>query len=43
MMIKIMANENDECWGTNPGIIVETVRVTYEYLKFVSSVEKMSI
>jgi hypothetical protein len=33
MMIKIMANENDEQWGTNAGIIDETVRVTKEFLE----------
>jgi len=31
-MIRIMANENDESWTMGPGIIDETVRVTYEYL-----------
>ena len=32
-MLKIMANENDESWGTNPKIIDETVRVTKEFLE----------
>ena len=31
-MIRIMANENDESWGTNPKIIDETVRVTMAFL-----------
>jgi hypothetical protein len=33
MMIKIMANENDESWGTSPQIIDETVRVTKKFLE----------
>jgi len=33
MMIRIMANENDESWGTSPKIIDETVRVTKKYLE----------
>jgi len=32
-MIRIMANENDESWGTNPKIINETVRVTKIFLE----------
>jgi len=32
MMIKIMANENDEQWAITPGIVHETVRVTKEFL-----------
>jgi len=32
MMIRIMANENDESWGTSPKIIDETVRVVRKYL-----------
>lgn len=32
-MIRIMANENDENWGTNPKIINETVRITKIYLE----------
>ena len=32
-MIKIMANENDESWGTNPKVIDETVRVTKKFLE----------
>jgi len=39
-MIRIMANENDESWALLPGIIHETVRVTYEYLKKFSPLEK---
>lgn len=31
-MIRIMANENDESWETNPKIIDETVRVTKGFL-----------
>jgi len=31
-MIRIMANENDESWGTSPTIVDETVRVVREYL-----------
>ncbi len=31
-MIRIMANENDESWGTSPKVIDETVRVTKEFL-----------
>jgi len=31
-MIRIMANENDENWGTSPTIVDETVRVVREYL-----------
>ncbi|MBA7579084.1 hypothetical protein ES695_08845 [Candidatus Atribacteria bacterium 1244-E10-H5-B2] len=31
-MIKIMANENDESWGTNPKIIDETVKTVRKYL-----------
>lgn len=41
-MIRIMANENDESWAITPGIIDETVRVTYEYLKNFFSLEKRS-
>jgi len=33
MMIRIMANENDESWGTSPKIIDETVRVARDFLK----------
>jgi len=33
MMIKIMANENDESWGTSPKVIDETVRVVKKYLE----------
>jgi hypothetical protein len=33
MMIRIMANENDENWGTSPKIIDETVRVTKKFLE----------
>lgn len=33
MMIRIMANENDESWGTNPKVIKETVKVVIQYLK----------
>jgi len=33
MMIKIMANENDESWGTSPRIIDETVRVAKKFLE----------
>jgi len=32
-MIRIMANENDESWGTSPKIINETVRVTKIFLE----------
>jgi len=32
-MIKIMANENDESWGTSPKVIDETVRVAKKYLE----------
>lgn len=32
-MIRIMANENDESWGTSPKIIDETVRVTKKFLE----------
>lgn len=32
-MLRIMANENDESWGTSPKIINETVRVTKQYLE----------
>ena len=32
-MIRIMANENDENWGTSPKIIDETVRVTKKFLE----------
>ena len=32
MMIKIMANENDECWAITPGIVHETVRVAKKFL-----------
>lgn len=32
-MIRIMANENDENWGTNPTIIDETIKVVRKYLK----------
>lgn len=32
-MIRIMANENDESWGTNPKIINETIRVTKIFLE----------
>jgi len=32
IMIKIMANENDESWKTNPKIINETVKVTKKFL-----------
>jgi hypothetical protein len=32
-MIKIMANENDESWGTSPKVIDETVRVVKKYLE----------
>lgn len=33
IMIKIMANENNELWGTNIKIIDETVRVVRQYLE----------
>ena len=39
-MIRIMANENDESWAITPGIIDETVRVTYEYLNSLLSLKK---
>lgn len=32
-MIRIMANENDSVFGTNPKVVDETVRVTKEFLK----------
>lgn len=32
-MIRIMANENDESWGTNPKITNETVRITKQFLE----------
>ena len=32
-MIRIMANENDESWGTSPKIINETVKVVKKYLE----------
>jgi len=32
-MIRIMANENDENWGTSPKIIDETVRATIKFLE----------
>jgi len=32
-MIRIMANENDESWGTTPKIVDETVRVTKKFLE----------
>jgi len=42
MMIRIMANENDESWETSPKVIDETVRVAYEYLeKFFCLEEKI--
>ena len=31
-MIRIMANENDENWGTSPKIIDETVRIVRKYI-----------
>lgn len=40
-MIRIMANENDESWGTNPKITNETVRVARKYIN--SSPEKKNI
>lgn len=39
-MIRIMANENDENWGTKPEIINETVRVVMKYLKEFSTIIK---
>jgi len=41
-MIRIMANENDESWAITPGIIDETIRVTYEYLKKSFFLKKMT-
>ena len=41
MMIRIMANENDENWGTSPQIIDETVIVVMEYLKSQSYLNKI--
>jgi len=32
-MIRIMANENDENWGTSPKIIDETVKATIKFLE----------
>jgi len=46
-MIRIMANENDESWGTSPKIIDETVRVTRKFLEenleFTSKLSSMSL
>ncbi len=39
-MIRIMANENDESWGTTPKIIDETVRVTKKFLEERSEILK---
>ncbi len=30
--MKIMANENKDDWKTSPGVVLETVRVTRDYL-----------